>query len=113
MAELELPAALPEVATAEALPELAPGERFRMEQREAEHESRNGYLPRVIFEGNAKVPPLVRLPSGTSYAVRGHESKSSVTLVRVGRLPRSKKERRRLRELAKAQAAGSQPEVQR
>jgi hypothetical protein len=106
VSELELPAVAPEVAPAEALPELSAGERFRLGQREAEEATQMAYLPRVLHPGNAQIPPLVRMPSGASYAVRGHENGTGhVTLIRVDRAPKSKKERRRLRALAKAQRA--------
>jgi len=109
VSELE-PAVVSDLAAPEAAPELAPFERHRLAQREAERETSFGYLPRVLHPGNEQIPPLVRLPSGAAYAVRGHENGSGhVTLVRVDRAPKSKKERRRLRELAKAQRAAMAP----
>jgi len=96
----------PELAAADPLPELTPFERHRLAQREAERETSLGYLPRVLHPGNAEIPPLVRMPSGAAYVVRGADNGTGhVTLVRVDRAPKSKKERRRLRALAKAQRA--------
>lgn len=115
MSELELPAVLPELAAADPLPELTPFERHRLAQREAEERSQIGYLPRVLHAGDDQVPPLLRTASGAAYAVRVHRRRiqiegkvdfvESVQHIRVDRAPKSKKERRRLRALAKAQRA--------
>jgi len=115
LSELEVPPLVPELAAGEPVAELTDFEKHRAAQREAEHLTPLGLLPNVLHLGDEKVPPLVRTPSGALYAIRRHRRLvrhgdkqvvvESYQHVRVDRAPRSKKERRRLRALAKAQRA--------